>query len=55
MSFTMLAGKTVLVKSIYQDETIEHYQMRKLVEKWNTEGLSISWKFDIVICSTVKY
>jgi hypothetical protein len=51
----MLAGKTVIVKRIDEDDCTEHYQIIKRVEKSKTKGLSISCNIVIEICSTVKY
>ena len=51
----MLAGKTVIVKGIDEDDCTEHYQIITRVEKSKTKGLSISYNIVIEICSTVKY
>jgi len=55
MSLTILAGKTVILKCIDEDDCTEHYQIIKRVEKSKTKVLSISCNIVIVICSIVKY
>jgi len=55
MSLTMLAGKTVIVKRINEDDCTEHYHIIMQVEKSKTKGLSISYNIVIEICRTVKY